>query len=297
MKLLVVCGHGKKSNGTYDNGASGNGYTEAERVRVLANKIKSYGGSAVTLGDQNKKWLDYGLYNNINKGDYDAVIEIHMDAGPATAKGGHVIIKSGLSADKYDTALRDFIAGYFPGRNNTLVGRSDLGVVNTCAARGINFRLLEVCFISNAADITKFNKDVDAVAKGILAAFGIKASGSGSTSTSTPSTPATSTPTTSGKKSTSEIVEEVIAGKWGNNPSRKTKLANAGYDADAIQAAVNKKLGVGFSTSTTSGKKSLNTIAKEVAAGNWGNGNERKQRLEAAGYNYREVQNLVNKIV
>ena len=40
--------------------------------------------------------------------------------------------------------------------------------------------------------------------------------------------------------------------------------------------------------------KSVTEVAKEVAAGKWGNGADRKKRLEAAGYNYTEVQNAVN---
>lgn len=44
-------------------------------------------------------------------------------------------------------------------------------------------------------------------------------------------------------------------------------------------------------------KKSAETLAKEVIEGKWGNGEERKQRLEAAGYNYKEVQNKVNELM
>lgn len=43
--------------------------------------------------------------------------------------------------------------------------------------------------------------------------------------------------------------------------------------------------------------KSIDEIAQEVIDGKWGNGEERKQRLEAAGYNYQEVQNRVNEIL
>lgn len=44
------------------------------------------------------------------------------------------------------------------------------------------------------------------------------------------------------KKSNEEIANEVIAGKWGNNPKRKEKLIAEGYDYNAIQNIVNKKL-------------------------------------------------------
>lgn len=41
-------------------------------------------------------------------------------------------------------------------------------------------------------------------------------------------------------------------------------------------------------------KKSNEQIAQEVIAGQWGNGNDRKSRLTAAGYDYSAVQSLVN---
>lgn len=42
-------------------------------------------------------------------------------------------------------------------------------------------------------------------------------------------------------------------------------------------------------------KKSDEEIAREVMAGKWGNGEDRKKRLTAAGYNYSAVQAIVNK--
>jgi hypothetical protein len=41
-----------------------------------------------------------------------------------------------------------------------------------------------------------------------------------------------------------EIALQVINGMWGNGKERKQRLTEAGYDYDAIQKAVNKKLGV-----------------------------------------------------
>lgn len=43
-------------------------------------------------------------------------------------------------------------------------------------------------------------------------------------------------------------------------------------------------------------KKTDEEIAKEVLRGIWGNGNERKQRLAQAGYDYDTIQNLVQKL-
>lgn len=44
-------------------------------------------------------------------------------------------------------------------------------------------------------------------------------------------------------------------------------------------------------------KKSYEEIAKEVIAGKWGNGAERKKRLTASGYDYKTVQRTVNSIL
>lgn len=44
-------------------------------------------------------------------------------------------------------------------------------------------------------------------------------------------------------------------------------------------------------------KKTNEEIAKEVIQGKWGNGQERKTRLTNAGYNYNDVQKIVNKML
>lgn len=97
-----------------------------------------------------------------------------------------------------------------------------------------------------------------------------------------------STPST-GKKSVTEIAQEVLAGKWGNGEGRKKALQAAGYDYSAVQAKVNE-----LAKGSTAPKKSVEAVAKEVIAGKWGNGSDRKTALEKAGYNYSEVQAKVN---
>lgn len=38
-------------------------------------------------------------------------------------------------------------------------------------------------------------------------------------------------------------------------------------------------------------------VALEVLAGNWGNGVDRRNRLTEAGYNYSDIQTIVNSLV
>lgn len=44
-------------------------------------------------------------------------------------------------------------------------------------------------------------------------------------------------------------------------------------------------------------KKTVDQVAREVIDGKWGNGEDRKKKLTAAGYDYRVVQNRVNEML
>lgn len=168
MNLFVIAGHGAG-----DPGAVGYGYNEAERVRALTNKLIELGGSQVTCYDQDRDcYQDNGL-SSLNIPDGTQVIELHMDSASASARGGHVIIKAGFNPDQYDTGLANFIGTMFPGRSTLISQRSDLQNVNVAASRGIPYRLLECCFISNEADLSKFNSNMEELARGILNVFGI----------------------------------------------------------------------------------------------------------------------------
>ena len=94
-------------------------------------------------------------------------------------------------------------------------------------------------------------------------------------------------------KTTYEVAQEVLQGRWGNGAERKKKLTQAGYDYNAVQSAVNQIV-KGKSAAPT--KKSNEEIAREVLAGKWGNGSARKKKLTDAGYNYSVIQALVNKM-
>ena len=83
-----------------------------------------------------------------------------------------------------------------------------------------------------------------------------------------------------------------------------------GNKNDAVgerQIAVNGKYIRGFGLpnyaskatkeTTASGTKDVTEVAKEVIAGKWGNGETRKQKLKAAGYDYAAVQKKVNELL
>ena len=117
------------------------------------------------------------------------------------------------------------------------------------------------------------------------------------------------------------IVQKVIEGEFGNGEERVKRLTEAGYDATEVQEEVNRMMSEegGESNEDTNNETTkqnsdcrilcgigesqlyrdddIETIAAEVIQGDWGNGEERKERLERAGYDYHVVQARVNDLL
>lgn len=78
------------------------------------------------------------------------------------------------------------------------------------------------------------------------------------------------------------------------------KIQVGAFKVKANAEATLKKLqAAGFSafiTTEQGADKSVDELAREVLQGKWGNGAERKKRLEAAGYDYAAVQKKVNQL-
>lgn len=95
---------------------------------------------------------------------------------------------------------------------------------------------------------------------------------------------------TNSTKSIDELAREVIAGKFGNGDARRKALGNL---YNEVQKRVNEIL----SGKTTTPKKSIDEVARLVIKGYFGNQPERQKKLEAEGYNYKEVQARVNQLL
>ena len=93
-----------------------------------------------------------------------------------------------------------------------------------------------------------------------------------------------------------KVAKEVLDGKYGNGNERRSKLLLAGYDYSAVQNRVNELVAEREKTNSvdTSPKFTTEEMVQKVINGEYGNGEERKQRLEAEGYDYRKIQNAVN---
>jgi len=81
--------------------------------------------------------------------------------------------------------------------------------------------------------------------------------------------------------------------KWYARYSSKAKPVNAYIHQYTSTGKVNGITG-NVDINKLLAPMSIRDIALEVIDGKWGNGVTRKNKLESAGYNYREVQNMVN---
>lgn len=115
-----------------------------------------------------------------------------------------------------------------------------------------------------------------------------------------------------------KLAHEVLDGKYGNGNDRVKALTEAGYDYNAVQKRVNELVEElekeqkteekpaepervdepvveQSETDKTTPKFTTEQMVQKVINGEFGNGEERKKKLTEAGYNYKEIQNAVNK--
>lgn len=87
---------------------------------------------------------------------------------------------------------------------------------------------------------------------------------------------------------------EVTEGNYSDSVKTRTIALNGRYIRGFITPKYDKEPVVNSPVSTSAAKKDNNTIALEIIAGKWDSGNARKNAVTSAGYNYSEVQKIVN---
>ena len=272
----------------------------------------------------------YGSDTIVVEMHYDA---LGMDSG---ASGGHVIVHADFVPDYIDLAIRDAINKNVGVRYNHkghigISGRSNLANVNRAANGGVNYRLVELGFCTDKGDVDVMINKTEQYAKDFVEAL------LGKTTTAKPTTTTNKVSSGQSSitgKSVDTLANEVIQGMHGSGDDRKRALGSMynavqkrvneilsnkgatvklsvnqkaknaiagkygtgearkkalGANYNAVQAEVNRILGVSI--------KSVDTVAREVIDGKWGNGADRRNRLTAAGYNYNAVQKRVNQLL
>lgn len=98
-------------------------------------------------------------------------------------------------------------------------------------------------------------------------------------------------PTTSGGKTTEQLVNEVLGGRYGDHGNARKQLADEGHDAVAVLAGVNQRIAAGAPHAY---KPTAVGLVKQVQDGEWGDRRGLEQRLSAAGFGQPAVTEVMN---
>lgn len=246
VKYLLIAGHGKQRDGSFDPGATGV-ITKGEHKYMrddLFPAMKRYvpKGADIIFYDALKVSNHGNLLQLVKQYKADQVIEFHYDAAVKEARGGHVIIHTDYAPDNLDLRLRDAISDlvgvrYTHKGHKGISGRSNLYNVNVARKNGVPYRLLELGFGTNKQDADIMTQQVNGYAKRLMEAI------VGEVSTPKPDNKPKPPITNPQKKSSAVVAQEVIDGKWGTNPQRKIDLEKAGYNYTEVQGIVNRIIG------------------------------------------------------
>ena len=200
-KILIVSGHGYS-----DPGAVGNGTNERDFIRskIAPNVVKYlkqaghtvelYGGSKqdqnlytdTAYGERVGDTKNYGMYW-VKQQKFDVVVELHLDSAGASASGGHVIISDAYPADTIDKNINNMLKATV-GTIRGIDPRNDLLNANVSGRLNINYRLVEMGFITNKKDMDYLKKNYDAFSKELAGAINGKPIG-GNSAGKTPTKP------------------------------------------------------------------------------------------------------------
>ena len=224
---LIVAGHGNVDPGAIGNGTNERDFTRNHIVDRVAKYINATPGhKAVVYNKKNNMFVDtqygsgYGMYWAKAQG-YATVTEYHLDAASASARGGHVIVYNGFAPDKIDLGIRDALKKYVGIRyshkgHSGISGRNNLLQVNVAANIGVNYRLVELGFITNKADFQAINKNVEALTRDMANAITGGTSSAKASDKKKPATPKPKPNVTSNKKDSSSKTPRTI-GSWQTN--------------------------------------------------------------------------------
>lgn len=329
IKICLDAGH----YGRYNVSPADSRYVESEAMWAHHLKLKKYleqyGFEVITTRSDQKKDLELTARGKVSKG-CALFLSLHSNAvdGNVHENIDYPVVYVPLNGtgDKIGKKLADCIASTMgtkqKGRIETRKGNHGdyYGVIRGAVAVGTPGLILEHSFHSNTAatrwllDESNMDRMARAEAAVIADHFGIKAPVNTESATST---------SASGKGDVMQYVVQVGAYSVEKNAKAQLeKVKKAGF-ADAFIASdgkthrvqvgafairsnattlLNQVKKAGFDAiintkKATAPKKSNEEIAKEVAAGKWGNGEDRKKKLTAAGYDYATIQKLVNKLL
>lgn len=150
-------------------------------LKQAGHTVDLYGGSKqeqnlfvdTQYGERLGNTKNYGMYW-VKQQKYDVVVELHLDAASPSASGGHVIISNQWPADKIDKDINNCLKSTV-GTIRGIDPRNDLLNANVSGRLNINYRLVEMGFITNKKDMNYLKKNYDKFSKELAGAINGKA--------------------------------------------------------------------------------------------------------------------------
>jgi len=169
--IFISAGHHSKHPTSPDPGAIGNGYKEGDLTIEFRDLVSN---ELTMLGVQHKKDIDtetlQQYVNRIQTGNGSVVCEFHFDAGTSSATGTTSLVE--IDADRLDIACAKEMATV----TSQILGIKNRGVKSEADTRHKRLALMkengivvlhELCFITNADDVAKYQAKKKDLAKAI----------------------------------------------------------------------------------------------------------------------------------
>lgn len=193
FRMLIMAGHGKNMDGSWDPGAVGCGYQEANLARELRDLIKAAADQAGVPCDVAPDRNHYSFFKAGSQYDvsaYNYVLEVHFNAsatvdqsGDGIKKGSMVYIDQSETGHSVEDAIlfNLYSLGSCQAWDGVVVAQrqwpSGLMVQSRVRAQGVSHAVLETCFISDWDDVSWYlankTKIASAIVAGIQQGFGL----------------------------------------------------------------------------------------------------------------------------
>lgn len=194
FKMLIMAGHGRNVNGTWDSGATGNNYEEAILTRELRDLIKEAADAAGVSCDVAPDRNHYSFFKNGGTYDvtaYNYVFEVHFNAsatvdtiGDGKLKGSMFYIDQSEKGHSVEDAILNhlYAIGSTKAWDGVVITQrqwpAGLLVQNRIRAQGVSHAVLETCFVSDKDDMKWYQankkKIAEGIIEGIIEGFGLK---------------------------------------------------------------------------------------------------------------------------
>lgn len=183
MKVLIVAGHGgtREDGKLLDNGACSPFGKEAEKTRTFCSKLATLVPNC-ELYDINKNLYEELRTNRFNPTkfrNYDYILEVHFNAFRPDIEGNRETMGTEILVSSYEkelTIAENIVNAVAKNgfKNRGIKFRNDLQNINIGYRNGVNYGMLEICFIDDKDDMEVYAERFSHILEDVAKALGYK---------------------------------------------------------------------------------------------------------------------------